>query len=275
MDKTNNTEKIIDMREDFYADSRPARPLGWMFLFVVLTLVGEFAGTGAAMITHIDYTLPAQLGVMAAAVIVCMIMKKKCGTVPKDVLRPKELDPVLLPVLIALGWSMSDIFDQITGSILILFSERPSSESSSEVTLITVLVTVILAPVSEELIFRFGCMGMIRKRVSAAVCILLPSLVFTLVHFPSSQIAVNIFINTVFAAIIYYFTENLMYSIIEHMVHNAICLLPINDKFFMGEPLYYQSSGYNLCGTPWLILMSVVFLISFMVFVRFIRKQKM
>lgn len=275
MDEKKRSEEIIDMREPSDADIGPAHPIGWMFLFVVLLLLGEFGGAGIAMLLDIDYSLPSQTGVIAAAVIVCIIMKQKCGTVPKDVIRPKELDLLVFPALIAMGWSMSDIFDQITGSILVLFSERPPSDSSSEVTLITVLVTVILAPVSEELIFRFGCMGMIRKRVPAAVCILLPTIVFTLVHFPSPQIAVNIFINTVFSAIIYYFTENLIYTIVEHMVHNALCLLPLNDKFFMGEPIYYQSNGYNLCGSPWLIMMSAVFLISFMVFMRFIRKHNM
>lgn len=97
------------------------------------------------------------------------------------------------------------------------------------------LATLILAPIFEELIFRYYIYNGLTQRYSIFTAILVSTLMFSLIHVFNIK---SIFPSLIFGAIscyIYYKTNNLLYSILLHFFSNVIA---ISKQIFKSE--YYQ-----------------------------------
>lgn len=89
---------------------------------------------------------------------------------------------------------------------------------------LTFVLTVVLAPIVEEVIFRGVLLGAIAKRFGVIAGILVSSLLFTLVHLDPLQM-LSAFPLGVYLAIMYYKTGSIYPGIILHASWNLFILL--------------------------------------------------
>lgn len=94
---------------------------------------------------------------------------------------------------------------------------------------VVLFVTIIGAPIVEELLFRGFLFEKLTKYVSTKSCIILTAIVFAYYHFNIVQTANTFFIGLVLAYV-YYKTRSIKASILVHMTNNAIAMVPIFDQ---------------------------------------------
>lgn len=88
-----------------------------------------------------------------------------------------------------------------------------------------ILMTVLLAPLFEEMLFRGLILETAKQRWGTSVAILVSSLFFGLVHAPILPQMVNAFVMGVMLGYIYVLTDSLLSVIIIHAVNNALAFL--------------------------------------------------
>lgn len=88
----------------------------------------------------------------------------------------------------------------------------------------SILMTVVLAPVMEEMLFRGLIQGSINERDGAAKAILLSALLFGVFHMIPQQ-AINAFLVGIILGYIYFRTKSLLTVIILHALNNGISYL--------------------------------------------------
>lgn len=95
---------------------------------------------------------------------------------------------------------------------------------------LTFIVIVILAPITEELIFRGILFEEINRLFDYKFAIFSTALLFGIYHFNILQ-GVNTFVMALILAMIYYYRKNILDSILIHMVNNFLALiLSINQN---------------------------------------------
>ena len=87
--------------------------------------------------------------------------------------------------------------------------------------LLAFLTLVIVAPVSEEILFRGYLLGKLRKYVPVWAAILITSLLFGLVHF-AWNVSVDVFALSIVLCLLRIQTGRLWPSIVLHMIKNGI-----------------------------------------------------
>ncbi len=90
------------------------------------------------------------------------------------------------------------------------------------------LTVVIIAPVSEEVIFRGVAFYRLKEtRLGVSGAIIIPSVLFSLIHLQYEQpiIFVMLFLSAVMFGVIRHITGNLWYCVISHMLMNLIVFI--------------------------------------------------
>ena len=87
--------------------------------------------------------------------------------------------------------------------------------------LLAFVTLVIIAPISEELLFRGYLLGKLRKHVSTWVAILITSLLFGAIHL-AWNVGVDVFALSIVLCLLRIRTGRLWPSILLHMIKNAI-----------------------------------------------------
>ena len=101
-------------------------------------------------------------------------------------------------------------------------------------TIMEFIATCIFAPICEEIIFRFGLYEKINKKFNVVISILITSIIFSIIHFYQLDgIIILLTISTIWNYT-YYKTNNLLYPIILHFLHNLYALISnfIIDNIF-------------------------------------------
>ncbi len=88
-----------------------------------------------------------------------------------------------------------------------------------------ILMTVFLAPVFEEMLFRGLILESARQKWGASAAILLSSVLFGLVHAPIWPQVVNAFIMGIMLGYIYILTDSLVSVIVIHAVNNGLAYM--------------------------------------------------
>ena len=120
----------------------------------------------------------------------------------------------------------------------------------------TIMATII-APVSEEIVFRGWLFNALNRRIPVWPAIFLSSVLFALIH-PSVS-SITTFLFGVCMAVAYYKTQNLWVVILMHALNNGlISLQSIVENLLIHQGLVNQSSDLNqtalLLGIPSLVL---------------------
>ena len=152
----------------------------------------------------------------------------------------RSFDVTVPMMILLLNWTGCTLASSVYGMIAADLSSVTPHESHMSLVM-RVIGSGIVAPIGEELMFRLCGMGLMKKCYGRAFTILFPTVVFSLMHaFYGIQGLVEVFVGTIFFAVCYYFTENILYTIIAHMLHNFLCIpKAISD-------LSYTNNGYGI-----------------------------
>lgn len=142
--------------------------------------------------------------------------------------------------MIVIGFGVFSLGNIIVSILLYSLKDLPSItrtlETLDEVSnlssgfFLTFIVIVILAPITEELIFRGILFEEINRLFDYKFAIFSTALLFGIYHFNILQ-GVNTFAMALILAIVYYYRKNILDSILIHMVNNFLALiLSINQN---------------------------------------------
>ena len=254
--------KLIDMRETGQNKMSPKKQsillvIGMMAVFLVMTVIMSLVKDH---LTIADETLKADIAHLLAeiataltSVFAIIIARKTSGCELKSAFKFKKFDwsvPIMLTLFV---WSACETTTAIDGAILSRsMSVRPGSENS--ITVISVICSCLLAPFFEELIFRFSFMGVMKKSFCKRMKIFLPVLIFSYIHLYNIQGFFEVLVGSLVAATIYYYTENIIYVIIEHVAHNSLCLFDFNKVDLFGSSVYSRHNGFVIMNTGYMII---------------------
>lgn len=244
----------------------------FLFYSVVLLILAELLHINTNDFTNDTSHLIAELGIGLTALTACLITKKHTGEGLSKAVRFKRFDWSVPFMLTIFTWSASELCDHISGSILCNFMTIKPNEDTPT-TLIAVICACILAPIFEELIFRFSFMGLMKEHFGKGFTIVFTSVIFAAIHLYSIQGFGNVLVGTLIAATIYYHTGNILYVILEHALHNTICQIDFGSLTMFGSPVYYERNGFVLSNVPYLIINSVLLIVSVIWFVKYFRPR--
>ena len=117
-------------------------------------------------------------------------------------------------------------------------------DSTTELNALSIIAIIIIGPICEEIFFRVAILGALLKKFSKHIAILIQGIIFAFIHcFSFTSVTFYIVLVGGFSlGYIYYYTHNILSSIICHAMYNAITMLPfdfilntINTSIFIGS----------------------------------------
>lgn len=192
-----------------------------------------------------------EIGMGIAALCACVFVKS-CNKIGiKKAARIKEFDFAVPVILTLFTWSFGEIFDHFSGLLLSNFM-TVEPNSGIDFGAAGIIVAVVCAPIFEEIIFRFAAVEFSRGAYSMPIICIANGIYFAVVHTYNIQGLMNIFIIGCCMAYVYCKTENILYTILTHAMHNAICFIPL------GNFAYYEKNGFVLGNWYWLLIHAVI-----------------
>lgn len=89
-----------------------------------------------------------------------------------------------------------------------------------------IIATCLFAPIFEEIIFRFGLYEYLNKKIKSKVIVmLLTSIIFSAIHFYEIDGFVILLVISLIWNYSYFKTDNLIYPIILHFIHNIYAMI--------------------------------------------------
>ena len=89
-----------------------------------------------------------------------------------------------------------------------------------------IIATCLFAPIFEEIIFRFGLYEYLNKKIKSKVIVmLLTSIIFSAIHFYGIDGFVILLVISLIWNYSYFKTDNLIYPIILHFIHNIYAMI--------------------------------------------------
>ena len=138
------------------------------------------------------------------------------------------------------------LFSTVTTALLAGIIPNGASESThQEGFWLNLLTGVMLAPITEELLFRAGMYTYIRAKFDKRVALVISTLIFALAHFYMPLDFLSCVLAGVVFAIIYDKTGNIWYSIVAHALCNLETLM-LNELANRGVSLQYEINGYSM-----------------------------
>lgn len=273
-DMTKMTDaNVIDMRETKKKE-RPRRDSVFMAVGIVLMMLAIIFIVSAVLaiaeikvndivLTEVCMSLTALWTVFAAG--------KFKGTRLRETVRLKNFDISVPLVLLFGGWAMGEIVNSLVGYICCNFMTT-TPEESYPFNLAYFITTCVTAPIFEELIFRFGVFGCLKKNLKLRTSVLLSALLFALVHLYNIQGFADVFVGAVLMAAVYYYTGNILYVMLEHSLHNLLCFADLDFNFF-GTEVYHNMNGFINASVPWLIMEGIVVALAAVYFVKYFKPR--
>ncbi len=155
-------------------------------------------------------------------------------------------------------WFIS--FIKLSPEIIENVADKDVAEYASLIKLLLRAISVgIVAPIAEELYFRVFTIEFLRKEIKTSTAIIISSLVFSIVHLAEIQSSIEIFISAIIIGIIYIKTNNVIYCIIAHSIHNIEYLV---FNYFKSNNMKLFSKDIMLSSNILVIYSQPVFIIS-------------
>lgn len=111
------------------------------------------------------------------------------------------------------------------------------------------IVRCIIAPITEEIIFRFGLYEFINKRIKSVWAILISSIIFSVLHGYLTFDTILLTILSIIWTYSYFKKKNLLYPMVLHFFHNVYVMI----GFANINNIYYIIFGI-ICFITWFIL---------------------
>ena len=185
----------------------------------------------------------------------------------------KEIGEIVITqLIISMGISLLSIgiayfiFPELLNELL---NDSPISEASTYGgVFISMLVTVICAPLSEELLFRSIIFKRISRKLNIYIGMVISSVIFGILHIELAIIGAFIF--GLVCCILYVKYKNILIPMTVHFFNNLVAFLPELDISASSQSSTITSSD----ASSFLIMGSLLFLIGMFFFIRFMIKNK-
>ena len=106
------------------------------------------------------------------------------------------------------------------------------------------IATCIFAPICEEIIFRFGIYEYLNKNgISSIFSIIITSITFAIIHFYGINATIILVIISYIWNYTYYKTNNLLYPILLHFIHNFYAIM---SNFITSNNFYINFSVLSI-----------------------------
>ena len=228
-------------------------------LFAGITVL--LFGTVICSATGVDEHLALLLGGIAGLV----LYKLKYPLDFSEQLR--SFDMTVPIMMLILNFTACELSASLFGLIASRFmTVTHHAAAVSEITPMAVIGSVIFAPVGEELLFRLCGVGLMKRSFGRLFAVLFPTAVFSVMHFANPQNLVNVFAGAVVLALCYYYTENIIYTVIVHILHNALCLPD-------ASVLYNNVNGFEILTLPFAAIGTVLFTAGMVWYIMVFRKK--
>lgn len=183
----------------------------------------------------------------------------------KKVFSKPDFIILVLFLIIGLCWT---IF-----SSQLFFTIFPYAEEEAyDMTIHDIVGATIIAPLSEELVFRFGFIELGKKYGKILPATILSIAVFTIIHFPDIPSAFSILGAAFIYVYIYIKTNNIWYSIIAHFMNNLLSVIafyyPVIEDTILG------ANNLSELNNVYFIASSIFMLISFFLLNRKLSNKK-
>lgn len=203
------------------------------------------------------------LGIMVTSLVIAIYAKKK-GVSKEKADRKMKLD--LRAILIALV---------SIAAIKVLFGTFVSmglghlfpteAYTSNKSTWLDHAFGIIIVPIAEEMMFRFGLYNIMSKRVGKTASLIFTSVIFTMLHGFRLDTLIEIFAASVVYTMIYELTGNVWYNIICHMMSNAFTSI-VNELVHSGIPVFTEPKGYVIFNNMVMIAAAFIIITAILVF---------
>lgn len=247
--------------------------LGVMVLVSGMVLAGVglaiVKGFGIAINEDMVYHMSGNLGIGVTGILIAIFVKKKNYVQDMQAKKPFQITTAAYYA----GWAFSlcsVLFYAVTTFLfahVFSLTEEANAvvENGGSLTLLGELVlSVFLAPVLEELLFRYGFYNLLRRRLGSKSSVLVCTLVFAVIHGYSLQGFCMCLVAGLVFLLIYIRSGNIWYSIFAHMTCNlaATVMNMLEDKgvTLLGMPIQYEVSGFNTIH-PMLIVLTGIYCI--------------
>ncbi len=227
--------------------------LGMLLLMFVGTAIVQFAIlalSGYMQLTiseHTLYEVSGSSGVVIAS-LACGLYVKSKNLVPAEEREKFSFSKAVWYLVFSV--SLCKILVETVMGVLLSSVFPTDVFEADKGNLVEYIFAIIIAPVFEELLFRYGLYNLIKQKFSHISSMLVSTFIFAVIHGYQIQGFVSCFAVGVLFTLIYVRTKNITYSIVAHMACNAFAAimnaLAQAGMEFMGIPLQYDRNGYSM-----------------------------
>ena len=147
----------------------------------------------------------------------------------------KKIDIIFLLKYLFLSFAIRILFEQI-GIKFNLNVSGNDFDINVFTILVFILVNCIIAPITEEIVIRFGLFEWVKKYFNNFITIILVSLIFVFLHGYNFYASLMLLCLSLIWTFIYSKKSNLFYPIVLHFFHNLYVLIGffnINNVFYI------------------------------------------
>lgn len=253
-----------------------ALPMGIYLAFAVIAIIAStiilMAVTGSEESNDWVDLITNVISIAMGALTAIALVKSRNNTKLRDFAFVKNFDWAVPVMLTLFGYSAGEVLDHFGGLILSGFMTVEPNRGI-EVILPNVISAVIVAPIFEELIFRFGGCELTKGAYPLPVICIANGLFFAAVHGYNIQGFGNVTIVGITMAYVYCKTGNILYTMIPHALHNALCCLPFEELSLFGTPVYMEKNGFVLGGWWWVAINAVITAVCLVYYFKVFRKK--
>lgn len=219
-------------------------------MMIILNVIFEICGVNIDE-NELAFELMSDVPIGIAAALACILVKVRNKGRIKEAIHIKDFDisvPIMLAVFV---WTLAEVSYGLSGLLLSNFMTIELNGSMSS-TVAGVVSSVICASIFEEIIFRYAGTELAKGAYSMPLICIANGIYFAVVHVYNIQGFLNVFIGGVCAAYVYCKTRNILYTILEHAIHNALCYIPIGDF------VYYEKNGFVIGRWYYIVINAVI-----------------
>lgn len=248
-------------------------PLTW----IISTIIGEilkfiFLSFSSSIYSYaflINYIVKP---FMVIYLLICIkIENSQAGKLLKDRLNfisPKELirDILVLFIIVQImnfsNLILINYFDLYNplGIKLLENSNKLTSDSTLWLSILSIIGSMFMAPITEELFFRGWILNRLLDNKSTIFSIVLSSILFSLGHGPGRVIGT--FMIGVILAILYLKYQNIGVPIIFHIIHNSFLIIG-SDALSLNRLIDWSSSFLvNLNTRNFILMIAIIFFVA-------------
>ncbi len=138
-----------------------------------------------------------------------------------------KINYVFISGLLLFTISFPTLFEAILTKVIGLKVNPPAEVSFSLEGILAIISIVIVAPIIEEIIFRFGILEKMETKFKKTTMILVGSFLFAIVHGYVLSGFLTVLLFGIILSILYLHTRNLVYPMIMHFINNFLAVLVV------------------------------------------------